>query len=88
MFLKGPVPIKWLAIAARQKGKTLHVAIVIWQLSGMEKNCTVSLSNKQLKEFGVNRFAKARAFEELSKAGLITVERHPGRSPVITIKDI
>ena len=88
LFLRGPVPMKWLAIAARQKGKALHVAIVIWQQAGMKKSSTVSLPNKQLKEFGVDRFAKARALKELSKVGLITVERHPGRSPVITIKDV
>jgi hypothetical protein len=33
-FLKGPVPMPWLATAARLPGKALAVGIALWRLGG------------------------------------------------------
>ncbi len=87
-FLKGPIPFNWLAIAARQPGKTLHVAIGLWHLAFMQNNHTVALSNKILESLGVDRFSKARSIKFLEQVGLISVEQHHGRSPRITILDV
>ena len=37
-FLKGPIPWQWLEVAANLPGKSLHVAIVIWHLSALNKS--------------------------------------------------
>ena len=86
-FLRGPVPLGWLANAAQLPGKALHVSIVIWFLAGLTKAPAVSLPNKTLRLFGVNRNAKYRALESLEKANLTAVERHAGRSPLVTLLD-
>jgi hypothetical protein len=84
-FLKGPVPLDWLIIAARQSGKALHVGIVLWFLRGVKRSRTVELTRSKLAWFGISRHAGYRGVAKLEKAGLVSVKRHRGRSPVVTI---
>jgi hypothetical protein len=86
-FLKGPIPLKWLTRAAKQPGKTLHIAIALWFLAGLKRKRTVALSDAVPRVLGVDRYAKYRALNALEEAGLVSVERHVGRSPVVTILD-
>ena len=37
LFLKGPIPLPWLAVAATLPGKALAVGIIIWFLQGIQK---------------------------------------------------
>lgn len=84
-FVKGPIPLDWLQAAAQQPGKTLHVAIAIRYLAGLERSLTVRLRSKVLAGFGVERGSMYRALERLEKLGLITVVRKVGRHPVVSI---
>jgi hypothetical protein len=84
-FLKGPVALNWLIAAAQLPGRTSEVSIVLWHLVGISKCRRVKLSNKLLKEFGVDRFAKNRVLQVLEERGLISVSRRAGRSPEVTI---
>ena len=84
-FLKGPIPLTWLSTAAKLPGKSLHVAIAIWLTASLAKSATASLSNLAALPFGLDRNAKYRALQWLEEAGLIEVERKPGRSPIVTV---
>jgi hypothetical protein len=86
-FLKGPIPLSWLTVAAAQPGKALHVSLALWFLAGLRRNRTVELSAKVLSSFGVNRYAAYRGLKALEQAGLLSVVRHPGRLPTVTILD-
>lgn len=84
-YLKGPIPLDWLLKAAAQPGKTLHVAIALWYLSGVKKSFTFRLSQKLLGEFGVSRKTSYMAINSLERAGLITTHRSKGRAAEICI---
>ena len=84
-FLKGPVPLDWLQRAAQLPGKSLHVGIAIWFLVGLQKSSTVQLKPSITRQFGIDRHAGYRALKALEKAELITVSRHRGRSPMVTV---
>ena len=84
-FLKGPIPWNWLQKASMLPGKSLHVGMALWQRSGIQKSRTVKLSNVAMEDVGVDRFAKRRALKALEEAGLISVERGQGRSPIVTL---
>jgi hypothetical protein len=84
-FLKGPVPLNWLARAGQLPGKSLHVGVVLWFLAGMRRTNSVALPNGVLKLLGVDRHAKYRALNCLEQVGLIEQERNAGRSPVVTL---
>jgi hypothetical protein len=84
-FVKGPIPLAWLARAARLPGKALAVGVVLWHLVGLRKSCTVKWAPSKAESLGVRRHAAYRAQRALEKEGLISVERKCGRCPVITI---
>lgn len=84
-FLKGPIPMVWLNRAGLLPGKALHVGIVLWHLAGLKKAPTVALSTKLLADMGVARTTGYRALTALEQAGLVAVQRHPGRSPRVTL---
>lgn len=85
--LCGPIPIDWLAAAARLPGRSLHVGVALWITSENYRLHTVPLSNLASLRFGLDRNAKYRALAWLEEAGLIVVQRKLGRAPVITILD-
>ena len=87
-FLKGPIPLNWISTAARLPGKSLHVGIAVWFTASLAKSATVPLSNLASLPFGLDRNAKYRALAWLEEAGLISVERRLGRSPVVTLLEI
>ncbi len=87
-FLKGPIPWNWLSSAAREPGKALHVAIVLWLLAGIKRTRTIALSGSVLRGLGVNRHSGYRGLGSLEAAGLVSVVRHPGRNPVVTIREV
>ena len=84
-FLMGPIPLEWLIRASVLPGKAIHVALAIWFLTGVKKVNTVPLSNKLLREFGVDRFSKSRALKRLSDVGLVAVSQRKGCSPEVTV---
>ena len=86
-FLKGPIPLAWLMAAGSQPGKALHVAVALWFLAGVNRNRAIALSTSLLSSFGVGRYAGYRALRALEHAGLVSVVRHPGRLPIVTILD-
>ncbi len=87
-FLKGPIPWAWLIAAGNLPGKALHIASVIWFLAGMKNKPTISLSGALLKDLGVKRNAAYRGLNALEGAGLVSVIRHAGRRPLVTVNDV
>lgn len=84
-FLKGPVPMDWLAAAAFLPGRSLHVGVALWFRSGVEKSDRVKLPQKLMREFGIDRHAVYRGLRSLEDAGLIAVDRRSGRLARVTI---
>src|SRR5689334_1753578 len=87
-FLKGPISMPWLEKAARLPGRALHVALALRHQSALKRSQTVTLPNRQLAEFGLDRDAKRRGLAALENARLVIVERKPGRNPIVTIVEM
>lgn len=83
-FLKGPIQWSWLQAAARAPGKALHVGNVLWFFAGMS-GPRVALNLSRLADLGLSRDAARRGLAALERAKLVSVLRHPGRKPVVTI---
>lgn len=88
-FLRGPISWPWLGRAARCPGQALAVGLALWYLAGMKKSKTVRLSTSMLRvDLGVQCDAVRRGLTALESAHLVSVERHVGRKPVVTILDM
>ncbi len=86
-FLKGPVPLNWLAQAARCGGKALSVAIILWYRAGLKRSPTVKVPRWTADKFDLRRHAKTRGLKALEQAGLVRVKRQQGCSPEVTLLD-
>lgn len=87
-FLKGPIPWTWLQIAARQPGKALHVALVLWQFVGMKRSSCVTLNLSRLDTLGVSRYAASRGLKALRAARLVRLEERTGRPARVTVLNV
>jgi hypothetical protein len=87
-FLRGPIPLEWLSVAAHLPGKTLNVAIALRWRHGMAKGNPFKLTQTALKTMNVDRDAERMGLARLEQAGLIRVERKPGQRPTISILDL
>ena len=85
-FLKGPIPMAWIGAAARLPGKALHVGVAIWHIAGLTGQAVVRMERSALESLGIGREAWLRGLERLEGAGLIDVERKPGRRTIVTIR--
>ena len=83
-FIK--VPMTWRERLAGATGNTILVALDLLYLAwkGGEGK-PVRLANGMLRNDGVSRHSKWRALKDLERRGLITVERRPRQSPLITL---
>ena len=87
-FLKGPIPLDWLEIAALLPGKSLHAGIALWYAAGLTRSGSIPLSNLSGHRFGCDRNAKYRALAWLEGAGLVKVDRKLGRAPMVTLLEV
>lgn len=86
-FVHGPIPWKWISRASTLPGRVLQVAMLLWLGTGMKHGGPVTLSAKGLASLGVSKQAARRALAQLESAQLVTVERHSGRLPRVTLLD-
>lgn len=84
-FLRGPIPLEWLSVAASLPGKTLNVAIALWWRHGIAKGQPFKLTRTALKTMNVERDAASAGLARLEEAGVIRVERMPGQRPRVWI---
>jgi len=87
LFLKGPVPWRWLQQAARLPGRALAVGMALWLLVGLRKRHNVRLSPSKTRSLGISPRAARRGLKALERATLVAVDRHRGRSPDVTVLD-
>jgi hypothetical protein len=85
-FVRGPIPLRWIRRAGGLPGKALHVGLAIWFLVGLRKSYVVALSLSAVaRDFGMDRATASRGLGKLARAGLVAVERHPGRKVTVRV---
>ena len=87
-FLKGPIPGAWLTLAAGLSFRALRVGLALWYLAGVKKSGVVKPTRDTWQRLGLSPDAGRRGLAALECAGLVAVDRHSGRCPVVTIQDV
>ncbi len=86
-YFKGAMPLAWFTTASPLPGKALAVGVALWFRAGLTKSATVKMSGKLLRHFDIKRDAGRRGLFALERAGLVSVDRGPGRCPKVTIQE-
>lgn len=85
-FLKGPIPLSWLSVAAKIRAKSaLALAVAIWFEVGRKKSYKVKLTKSLMARFGIGRKAKYRAIANLEKHKLVSVFKNEGKSVIVQV---
>jgi hypothetical protein len=79
------VPLWWAEAATKATTPTALVLIYLLHASWKARSTTFPLPNGYLKQHGVSREVKRRVLHKLETAGLITIERRPRKSPLVTL---
>jgi hypothetical protein len=77
--------VTWIAAAVGAGGKALAVGMALFYQHGMHPDAPVVLSRTLLAKFGVGRKAGYSGLAALEQAGLVSVERQPGKAARVTI---
>ena len=85
LFLKGPIPMSWLSVAAKLPGKAFHLAVAIQWLVGMSPAQKLKITAKALELLGISKDAYRDGLRRLEEAELISVERRVGQFPWVSI---
>jgi hypothetical protein len=89
LFIKGPIPMGWIAVAAKLPGKAIHAALALFWLAGMKPQGKIKMTRQALNLFNVSDDAYRDALPRLEKAGLVRVWRAPGqRAQVEIVRDV
>ena len=86
LVILGPLPWAWLAHASNLASRPLRLALLLYLLRGLQSSNTVKIEYQRADDLGMSRHAVYRELAALEAAGLVTVERKPGCSPLVTIK--
>ena len=84
-FLKGPIPMPWLIVAANLPGKALHIANALWFWSGIKKSTTFNLPLNTIRDMGVSRQTCYTQLKAMKKAGLLSIKARKGKKPEVTL---
>jgi hypothetical protein len=80
------VPLWWFEQVTRAtRSPQAFVAIWLLHLAWKAGSATFPLPNGKLTEHGAERRTKRRALANLEAAGLITVDRRHGKTPIVTL---
>ena len=85
LFLKGPIPLAWLSVAASLPGKALNVALAIRWVADMSKGSEVYATKVALQLFGLSEDAYRDGLNRLEAAGLVAASRQAGRRTRVRI---
>jgi hypothetical protein len=88
-FLRGPIPLPWLIVAAKLPGRSLHVGLALWYYAGMRSTHQINFPIRWLKTaLNMERHAAYRGLRHLERADLVSVARHRGHASIVTLLEV
>ena len=96
-FIRGPLPEDWFKKASSISKTAAVLGIILWQKAYEEKawgwegqamrSRPVKLTSQHCAKWGVCNRSMATALDLMDETGLILLDKHVGRSPLIRIID-
>jgi hypothetical protein len=86
IFVLGPIPLGWVCACQDAGPGALALALAIRGVSKM-RGSAAPVSEALGRRVGLGADQRRRALVALEAAGLVRVERHPGRAPLATLSN-
>jgi hypothetical protein len=75
----------WLRVANTCGRQAMSVATLVWFAAGVQRNNPVKITPTVLSELAIPPRTAKRILERMQDVGIVEVEFHRGRSPLVTI---
>lgn len=79
------LPMDWLERASALPGKALHVALTLLYLMSLRRSSQVRFSQATLRRMSTSRDASYDGLARMAEAGLIHLDKRPGRAHLVTL---
>jgi hypothetical protein len=79
------VAMAWFERLAGASGQTYRLALCLLYLDWKARGEPIQLSNGLVQIYGVSRYSKWLALNDLERRGLIAIERRQRRSPIVRL---
>jgi len=79
------IPLPWISEAARLPYSAVRVGLACWFMDGCNKQQPFTLSRANCQQFSISKWDKRRGLRQLESAGLIEIQRRPGRLSLIAM---
>ena len=79
-------PRMWQVCLAEMRANACTYRVALYLLDRASFSPQVILSTAAMEKRGVSRAGKRRALQQLRQKGLIAVEEHPSKSPIVTVR--
>ena len=85
-YLKGPIYWQWLHKAINLPGASLAVGLTLWHYRSLTKSLRFKVGLGDISKLtGKSKDAARRGLRSLQMAGLIQIERKPGRKSFVSL---
>lgn len=85
-FVRGPLDLDELAAASAAHPRGLGMLLALRYRRDVTGKDWVTPPAKVLEGFGLDRSARSRVLKALEAAGLVEVQRRPGRPPLVRLR--
>ena len=87
-FIKGPIPLDWVKASSVCGRRSIDVAVILWFAAGIQRSNPFKLSQTVLSELVIPAKTARRILIRMQSIGIVVVDFHRGRSPLVTILDL
>jgi hypothetical protein len=84
-YISGPIPVSWIGPAMREGGNACVVAMLIWHYWKLRTGRPVRVSMCKCQAINMGRRARNSALAKLADMGLIEIDAHRDRAPVVRV---
>jgi hypothetical protein len=80
------ISLPWISKATQLPYSAMRVGLACWFIDGCNKQKPFTLNRATCLHFNITKWDKRRGIRQLEDAGLIEIQRRPGRFSLISLK--
>jgi len=87
-FVKGPIPVPWLAKAFSLTPSAAKCALALFYQRGLRCCDEFKIEPARFRELGIPEIARRRGLHDLERAGLIRLQKRSSKTPIAKLNGL